>query len=87
MAGDDYDLSKFLFTGVPPPAELAQVLAISDVHLYLTVPFVLSWSLFNALACGAVVVASRHRAGAIDHGQNGLLADFFDVDGLAALAL
>jgi glycosyltransferase involved in cell wall biosynthesis len=62
---------------------------MSDVHLYLTAPFVLSWSLFNALACGAVVVASDTAPvrELIEHGQNGLMADFFDVDGLANLAL
>lgn len=89
LAGDEYDLSKFFFTGVLPPAELAQVLAMSDVHLYLTVPFVLSWSLFNALACGAVVVASDTAPvrELIEHGRHGLLADFFDAEGLANLAL
>lgn len=86
---DDYDLSKFLFTGLMPPHQLARVLSISDLHLYLTVPFVLSWSLFNALACGATVVASDTEPvrELIRHGENGLLADFYDIEGLAELGL
>lgn len=72
-----------------PPRELARLLAMTDVHLYLTVPFVVSWSLFNAIACEAVVVASDTAPvrEIVTHGKNGLLADFFDVDGLANLAL
>jgi glycosyltransferase involved in cell wall biosynthesis len=82
LAQDDYDRSRFLFLGLLPPAELAALLALSDLHVYLTVPFVLSWSLMNALACGATVLASRTApvCEMIEHGKNGLLADFFDVD-------
>lgn len=86
---DDYDLSRFLFTGMLPPAALAEVFAISDLHIYLTVPFVLSWSLMNALACGTTVLASDTAPvrEMIRHGENGLLAGFHDVDGLARSAL
>ena len=88
LARDDYDLSRFTFTGLLPPAELAQVFAISDLHVYLTVPFVLSWSLLDALACGALVLASGTAPvrEVIEHGRNGLLADFFDLDTMADLA-
>src|SRR5207249_3414719 len=47
LTQNDYDLSRFAFVGLLPPAELADVFAISDLHIYLTVPFVLSWSLLN----------------------------------------
>jgi len=86
---EEYNLSKFIFTGHIPARQLAGFLSISDLHIYLTVPFVLSWSLFNALACGCTVVASSTEPvkELITHEQNGLLADFYDVDGLADLAL
>jgi len=55
----NYDLSKFLFTGLVSVATLVDILSLSDLHVYLTVPFVLSWSLMDALACGCTVLASR----------------------------
>jgi glycosyltransferase involved in cell wall biosynthesis len=86
---DDYNLSKFLFTGTVPPAQLAKLLSLSDLHVYLTVPFVLSWSLLDALACGCTVVASNTEPvrEVITHDQNGLLADFYDLDRLTELSL
>jgi glycosyltransferase involved in cell wall biosynthesis len=85
LAQDRYDLSRLLFTGPLPPTELARLLSLTDLHVYLTVPFVLSWSLMDALACGATVLASNTAPvrEMIRPGQNGVLADFFDVDGLA----
>jgi glycosyltransferase involved in cell wall biosynthesis len=82
---DDYDLSRFLFLGLIPPPELAKLFSLSDCHVYLTVPFVLSWSLLNALACGSRIVASDTEPvrEMIEHGRNGLLVDFFDVAGFA----
>ncbi|HZW29515.1 MAG TPA: glycosyl transferase family 1, partial [Isosphaeraceae bacterium] len=47
-----YDLSRFLFLGRILPEQLADILRISDLHIYLTAPFVLSWSLLNAMASG-----------------------------------
>ena len=86
---DDYDLDKFIFPGRLPPHELAALLSASDLHIYLTVPFVLSWSMLNAMACGAVVLGSRTAPVEefITEGRTGRLADFCDVDGLAAAAL
>jgi len=85
LAQDAYDLSRFFFTGLLPPADLAQLFALSDLHIYLTVPFVLSWSLMNALASGTTVLASSTGPvrEMIKHEENGLLVDFFDVDGFA----
>ena len=85
---DDYDLNRILFLGRIPPDELAQLLAISDLHVYLTVPFVVSWSLFDALACGCTVLASDTAPvqEVIQHGVNGLLVDFFDVESFVAAA-
>jgi glycosyltransferase involved in cell wall biosynthesis len=86
---DSYDLSKFHFSGWLRAADLVKLLNRSDLHIYLTTPFPLSWSLFNALACGATVLASDTEPvrELITHGGNGLLGDFFDVDGLVEQAL
>jgi glycosyltransferase involved in cell wall biosynthesis len=86
---DTYDLSRFLFTGRIPSSQLVEILSLSDLHVYLTVPFIPSWSLMNALACGCTVLASNTAPvqEIIQHEHNGLLADFFDVDGLTREAL
>jgi len=88
LARDSYDLSRFVFTGPVSVGTLAQLFALSDLHIYLTVPFVLSWSLLNALACGVTVLASDTAPvrEVVEHGKTGLLTDFFDVEGLANLA-
>jgi glycosyltransferase involved in cell wall biosynthesis len=89
LAGERPDLLRFRFLGTLSPTALVDVLSLSDLHVYLTVPFVLSWSLLNALACECVVLASDTAPvrEVIDDGVTGLLADFFDVDLLAARAL
>ncbi len=89
LSQDEYDLSKFIFTGMLPSPALAQLWSIADLHIYLTVPFVLSWSLFNALACGATVLASDTEPvrELITDRENGLLTDFFDVETLASQAV
>jgi len=83
------DLGRFRFMGTLPPAQLAEILSLSDLHVYLTVPFVLSWSLLDALACECTVLASDTAPvrEVIKHDKTGLLAEFFDVDTLAAEAL
>lgn len=62
-----------------------QVLQVSACHVYLTYPFVLSWSCLEAMSAAKVVVASR--TGPVEeviaHEKSGLLVDFFDIDGLA----
>ena len=55
---ENYDLSRFMFLGRILPEQLADILRISDLHIYLTAPFVLSWSLLNAMASGCVVLGS-----------------------------
>lgn len=82
LDNNDFDLSRIHFVGRIPPSELVSLFSLSDLHLYLTAPFVLSWSLLNALACGATVLASDTAPvrEVIRHGVNGLLCDFFEVD-------
>ena len=89
LSQDRYDLSRFLFTGMVPVTTLVDILSLSDLHIYLTVPFVLSWSLMNALSCGCTVLASDTSPvrEMITDGRNGLLVDFFDVEGFAARAV
>ncbi len=89
LAQDDYDLDRFVFTGLLPVHRLVDVLSLSDLHLYFTVPFVLSWSLMDALSCGCTVLASDTAPvrEMIEDGRNGLLCDFHDVEGFAARAL
>lgn len=79
------DPSRVKFLGLLEPRELARLFQRTDCHVYLTVPFVLSWSLLDALACGAPVVASDTAPvrEVIEHGRTGLLTDFFDADELA----
>lgn len=85
LAQEKFDLSRFYFAGLLPPAELARLFSIADVHTYLTVPFVLSWSLVDAMACGATILASDTAPvrEMIVHGETGLLTDFFDADAMA----
>lgn len=85
LSREEYDLSRFYFTGTLAPIRLAELFSITDLHVYLTVPFVLSWSLMNALACGATVLASNTAPvrEMVTDGVNGLLTDFFDVDAMA----
>ena len=56
-----YDLARFIFMGRVLPEQLAAILRLSDLHIYLTAPFVLSWSLLDAMASGCVVLASDVR--------------------------
>ncbi len=84
-----FDLSRFVFVDMVEPAALADILRISDLHLYLTAPFVLSWSLLDAMATGLVVLASDVGpvVEVIEPGVNGLVGPLFDVDALAEQAL
>jgi len=89
MAQSAYDMNKFIFTGLLPVSKLVEALSLSDLHLYFTVPFVLSWSLMDALACGCTVLASDTEPvrEMVEDGPNGRLCGFFDVEAFAALAV
>jgi glycosyltransferase involved in cell wall biosynthesis len=80
----DLDLTRIHFTGSLPYSLYLQVLQASSVHVYLTRPFVLSWSMLEALSTGCVVVGSSTPPvqEVIEDGVNGLLVDFFSPEAI-----
>jgi glycosyltransferase involved in cell wall biosynthesis len=81
----DEALARLHFTGRVSHAVLMSLFQITRAHVYLTYPFVLSWSLLEAMSCGAPVVASGTGPvlEVVADGVNGRLVDFFDAAGLA----
>ena len=84
--GKDIDPSRVHFLGQVPYQTLLNVYRVSSAHIYLTYPFVLSWSLLEAMAAGCAVIASRTPPveEVITDRENGYLVDFFKPDEIAA---
>ena len=66
LAQDDYDQDRFSLPAVWSQLSWSTSSSMSDLHIYLTVPFVLSWSMMNALSCGCTVLGLGHAARARD---------------------
>jgi glycosyltransferase involved in cell wall biosynthesis len=84
--GSKIDWSRIILLPPLPYSVYLSLLRISSVHVYLTYPFVLSWSLLEAMSTGCAIVASRTPPveEVMRHGEHGLLVDFFSGKELAA---
>jgi len=81
---DGIDRKRIHFTGRLSYSEYLSVLQISSAHVYLTYPFVLSWSLLEALSAGCVVIASdTSPVRDVLNNKNGVLVPFFDTEQIA----
>ena len=82
----EFDESRLHFVGPLPYNEYVKLLQVSSAHVYLTYPFVLSWSFLEAMAAGCLIVASDTApvTEVMQDKYNGMLVDFYDIDGIVA---
>lgn len=89
LAEVQLDPARTHFLGKVPYDTYRKVLQVSAAHVYLTYPFVLSWSMLEAMASGCLVLGSATPPvqEVIEHSVNGLLVDFFDIEAMAEQVL
>ena len=84
----NYDMKRLHFTGPLPYLEYIKLLQVSSAHIYLTYPFVLSWSMMEAMATGCVIIASdTEPVREVMNQDNGILIDFYDTQALVDKAI
>ncbi len=78
------DPRRVHFTGSLLHADYLRILQISSAHVYLTYPFVLSWSMIEAMSAGCLVIGSdTPPVREVIDGSNGILVPFFDIEQLS----
>ena len=89
LLGNRLDLNRIHRLGSLAYDQYLAVLQISAVHVHFTYPYAMSWSLLEAMACGAVVLGSANAPvdEVIRHGHNGLLLPFSAHDQLSSALL
>lgn len=89
LAAHDFDMSRLHFTGHIPRDQYRAVLFAASVHVYLTTPFVLSWSMLEAMCAGKLVVASGTEPvrEVVADGENGVLTEFHDPAAIAGAVI
>jgi glycosyltransferase involved in cell wall biosynthesis len=85
----ELDLSRVHFPGKIPYTQHLALLKRSDAHIYFSYPFVASWSLREALACGCLIIGSDTKTVTefVAHGETGLITPTLDPAALSKTVL
>ncbi|MEM1340783.1 MAG: glycosyltransferase family 4 protein [Pseudomonadota bacterium] len=84
--GDRMDWSRVHLLGRVPYSDFCKIIQIGRCHVYMSMPFVLSWSFIEAMSMEATVIGSDTAPvrEVVEHGKTGLLVDYFQPDALAS---
>ena len=79
-----YDMSRLHFVGKLDYDDYIKLLQVSSAHIYLTYPFILSWSMLEAMAAGCVIIASDTPPVTeyMQDNYNGILVGFNDINAI-----
>jgi glycosyltransferase involved in cell wall biosynthesis len=83
--GQDLPIDRIIFAGQVSYEVYLNILQVSSAHIYLTYPFVLSWSFIEAMSCGCAIIGSETPPvmEVLKDGENGLAVDFFSPTAIA----